>query len=72
MNILVTVQLMLQKLIQCRFQLCRTTEKKSKRKKKDLKARYPPSCYSRPIAFFLSTPGCERNLLANDIAVIFF
>ena len=34
MNILVTVQLMLQKLIQCRFQLCRATEKKKKKKKK--------------------------------------
>ena len=59
---------MLQKLIQCRFQVCRATEKE----KKDLKHRYPPSGIAGRLPFFLSTPGYERNLLANDIAVIFF
>ena len=60
---------MLQKLIQCRFQLCRATKNKEK---KDLKHRYPPSVIAGRLPFLLSTPGYERNLLANDIAVIFF
>lgn len=52
MNILVTVQLMLQKLIQCRFQVCRATEKE----KKDLKHRYSPSVIAGRLPFFID-PG---------------
>ena len=56
MNILVTVQLMLQKLIQCRFQVCRATEKE----KKDLKHRYSPSVIAGRLPFFYRPRGTKE------------